>query len=59
MLAKEALYTKVEQKIEQVSSEDIGSKLNFPTFQKYQTILDVDLTSPSSIKARELLNLTQ
>ncbi len=48
MIAREALVSKLSNKVETVQSADVESRLTFPTFQKYSELFGVDLTDKTN-----------
>ena len=58
MIAREALISKMTQKIEANHLVDVEGKVGFPTFQIFSEFLGVDLSEKEAKAERETLMLT-
>jgi hypothetical protein len=58
LIAKELLHGKVAKKREEFSFTNFEAKLNFPTFQRFSSILGVPLLPKTSKPQRTALKLS-
>jgi hypothetical protein len=58
MVAREALVSKLSQKVEASTMVDVESRVGFPTFQQFSEFLGTDLSEKTAKAEREKLMLT-